>query len=123
MAAVLFFPLYLCGQLSVEHSSPFGAAAGTELWNEEQGLLHRTLPETSSFGIFHRVNSLRPEADWMTSVGTTESPTSPAFDFTRTVPHLAFFCRLEINEKVGHAIPLKFRLGGHQPWQDALERR
>lgn len=45
------------------------------------------------------------------------------FDFTRTAPHLAFFCRLEINEKAGNVIPAKFRLGGHSYWQDNLMRR
>lgn len=44
------------------------------------------------------------------------------FDFTRTAPHLAFFCRLEINEKAGGVIPAKFRLGGHRYWQDNLLR-
>lgn len=45
------------------------------------------------------------------------------FDFTRTAPHLAFFCRLEINEKAGGIIPAKFRLGGHRYWQDNLLRQ
>lgn len=45
------------------------------------------------------------------------------FDFTRTAPHLAFFCRLEINEKAGNIIPAKFRLGGHRHWQDNLSKR
>ena len=47
----------------------------------------------------------------------------PAFDFTATRPHLAFFCRLEINEAAGGVIPLKFRLGGHSAWQDRIPRR
>ncbi len=38
-------------------------------------------------------------------------------------PHLAFFCRLEINEAAGGAIPARFRLGGHTYWQENLRRR
>jgi len=47
----------------------------------------------------------------------------PIFDFAQTAPHLAFFCRLEINEKAGFVIPAKFRLGAHRYWQDELLRR
>ena len=56
-----------------------------------------------------------------TTGGRQPLPTN--FDFTRTRPHLAFFCRLEINEAAGHVIPLKFRLGGHRAWQEDLLRR
>jgi len=52
---------------------------------------------------------------------TTATPAP--FDFTRTAPHLAFFCRLEINEAAGNIIPVRFRLGGHRYWQDDLRRR
>lgn len=55
--------------------------------------------------------------------GLGRTPSGPVFDFTRSAPHLAFFCRLEINEAQGSVIPLKFRLGGHQYWQDNLLRR
>lgn len=55
--------------------------------------------------------------------GLGRTPDGPVFDFTRSAPHLAFFCRLEINEKVGGRIPAKFRLGGHRYWQDNLLRR
>lgn len=51
------------------------------------------------------------------------SSTPKPFDFTQTAPHLAFFCRLEINEKAGFVIPAKFRLGGHRYWQDELGKR
>lgn len=44
------------------------------------------------------------------------------FDFTATRPHLAFFCRLEINEARGNRIPMKFRLGGVTAWQYRLLR-
>ncbi|MBC6993519.1 hypothetical protein QWY85_16170 [Neolewinella lacunae] len=73
--------------------------------------------------------SLRSQASLNTpplrllSLESTVSQSAPAFDFTRTAPHLAFFCRLEINEKAGAIIPAKFRLGGHTHWQDALWRR
>lgn len=56
-----------------------------------------------------------------TSLPLTKSPKS--FDFTKSAPHLAFFCRLEINEKAGGVIPVKFRLGGVKHWQDDLGRR
>ena len=48
---------------------------------------------------------------------------SARFDYQRAAPHLAFFCRLEINEAAGYVIPLKFRLGGHRSWQTDLRRR
>ncbi|OAV46153.1 hypothetical protein [Lewinella sp. 4G2] len=44
------------------------------------------------------------------------------FSYTQTLPHLAFFCRLEINESMNYVIPAKFRLGGHSHWQDNLLR-
>ena len=47
----------------------------------------------------------------------------PKFDFARAQPHLAFFCRLEINEAINNVIPMRFRLGGHSYWQDNLLRR
>lgn len=55
----------------------------------------------------------------------TASATTPSsvFNFQQTRPHLAFFCRLEINEAKGNIIPAKFRLGGHRHWQDNLLRR
>lgn len=55
--------------------------------------------------------------------GLGRTPNGPVFDFTKSAPHLAFFCRLEINEKAGGTIPAKFRLGGVQHWQDELRRR
>lgn len=45
------------------------------------------------------------------------------FDYRNALPHLAFFCRMEINESRGNIIPAKFRLGGHRYWQDNLLRR
>ncbi|WP_026231946.1 hypothetical protein [Neolewinella persica] len=55
--------------------------------------------------------------------GLGRTPNGPVFDFTKSAPHLAFFCRLEINEDKGFIIPAKFRLGGHTYWQDNLSRR
>jgi hypothetical protein len=55
--------------------------------------------------------------------GLGRTPNGPVFDFTKSAPHLAFFCRLEINEDKGFVIPAKFRLGGHTYWQDQLGRR
>lgn len=55
--------------------------------------------------------------------GLGRTPSGPVFDFTQSAPHLAFFCRLEINEDKGFIIPAKFRLGGHTYWQDNLGRR
>lgn len=55
--------------------------------------------------------------------GLGRTPNGPIFDFTQSAPHLAFFCRLEINEKAGFVIPAKFRLGAHRYWQDNLLRR
>ncbi len=55
--------------------------------------------------------------------GLGRTPNAPVFDFTKSAPHLAFFCRLEINEAKGGVIPARFRLGGHRYWQDELRRR
>ncbi|MFK8164026.1 MAG: hypothetical protein AB8H12_16395 [Lewinella sp.] len=55
--------------------------------------------------------------------GLGRTANGPVFDFTKSAPHLAFFCRLEINEKAGFVIPAKFRLGGHTYWQDNLSKR
>ena len=66
----------------------------------------------------------RSSGVWRTPGLRTPPPAQPAaFDFSRTAPHLAFFCRLEINEAAGNIIPVKFRLGGHRYWQDELLRR
>jgi hypothetical protein len=54
--------------------------------------------------------------------GLGRTPNGPIFDFAQSAPHLAFFCRLEINEKANFVIPAKFRLGGHSYWQDNLLR-
>lgn len=48
---------------------------------------------------------------------------SARFDYQQTKPHLAFFCRMEINKAKGNIIPAKFRLGGHRHWQDNLLRQ
>lgn len=55
--------------------------------------------------------------------GLGRTPNGPVFDFTKSAPHLAFFCRLEINEEKKGVIPAKFRLGGVRYWQDDLGRR
>jgi hypothetical protein len=55
--------------------------------------------------------------------GLGRTPNGPVFDFTKSAPHLAFFCRLEINEEKKGVIPAKFRLGGVRYWQDDLRRR
>lgn len=55
--------------------------------------------------------------------GLGRTANGPVFDFTKSAPHLAFFCRLEINENAGGIIPAKFRLGGVRHWQDDLGRR
>ena len=51
------------------------------------------------------------------------SATAPTFDFSVAKPHLAFFCRLEINEAAGGVIPVKFRLGEVRGWQQDIGRR
>lgn len=58
----------------------------------------------------------------LSSTSTTVCRQPVAFDFSKSAPYLAFFCRLEINEKKGGVIPAKFRLGGHRYWQDNLIR-
>ena len=73
----------------------------------------------ASFSTLRALYLLNPE---LLGGSTKTTPRPVPFDFTRARPHLAFFCRLEINEAAGHVIPAKFRLGGHQHWQDRLLR-
>jgi len=69
---------------------------------------------------FLAINSPNP---LLVTEGLGRTPNGPVFDFTKSAPHLAFFCRLEINENAGGIIPAKFRLGGVKHWQDNLRRR
>lgn len=85
-----------------------GEAAGAEYGWRSNGLIP---------GIGEGLN----ENDHSGSHPTNRNP--KPFDFSQSAPHLAFFCRLEINEKAGFVIPAKFRLGGHTHWQDNLGRR
>jgi hypothetical protein len=45
------------------------------------------------------------------------------FDFTMAKPHLAFFCRLELNIEKATRFPAKFRLGEVRSWQQELTKR
>ena len=99
----------LAAQLSLEYG--VGEAAGAMLWVEEPRVgLDWSVLENRSVMNAHFGKA-------------AEFPQPQTFDFTRTAPHLAFFCRLEINEAAGNVIPVKFRLGGHRYWQDDLLRR
>lgn len=64
-----------------------------------------------------------PAGSLLNAAGSRTRAQPTTFDFSRSAPHLAFFCRLEINEAAGNIIPVKFRLGGHRHWQDDLRRR
>ncbi|CAH0999895.1 hypothetical protein LEM8419_01155 [Neolewinella maritima] len=46
-----------------------------------------------------------------------------AFDFSRTKPHLAFFCRLELDIEDATRFPVRFRLGEVRTWQQELTKR
>ena len=45
------------------------------------------------------------------------------FDFAQTKPHLAFFCRLELNIEEATRFPVRFRLGEVRTWQQELTKR
>lgn len=119
-------------QLSVEHTGdtrilplPYGgAAAGTGGAAGAMSGLTSSVPEMlppargiGSAGAGLAVKTMLSRSYY--------APAAPAkkFDFTQTAPHLAFFCRLEINEAAGNIIPARFRLGGHRYWQDNLLRQ
>lgn len=107
----LFCTCDLAAQLSLDYGTG-GEVAGAVFRIEKPSEGLRTFPLTS-------VSRRRTVVPLFTG---REVATPQAFDFTRTAPHLAFFCRLEINEEAGYVIPVKFRLGGHQHWQDNLLR-
>ncbi|MEL7162532.1 MAG: hypothetical protein AAFN92_17370 [Bacteroidota bacterium] len=114
MRTVLVLGLLLAGGLlSAQLRVPdLGATAGAE-WGLKS---HIMAPDVPDFG----ASLLDPIFAPATAPGKLRVP---EFDFSRTAPHLAFFCRLEINDKAGGKIPAKFRLGGHRYWQDNLLRR
>jgi len=73
---------------------------------------------------FHPATAFRTAPNpLLVTEGLGRTPNGPVFDFSKSAPHLAFFCRLEINEKKGGIIPAKFRLGGHTNWQTELKKR
>ena len=46
-----------------------------------------------------------------------------SFDFTKAKPHLAFFCRLELDIEQATRFPVRFRLGEVRTWQQELTKR
>ena len=46
-----------------------------------------------------------------------------AFDFAAAKPHLAFFCRLELDIEAATRFPVRFRLGEVRTWQQELTKR
>ena len=49
--------------------------------------------------------------------------TSTVFDYERSKPYLAFFCRLELNIEEATRFPVRFRLGEVRSWQQELTKR
>ena len=45
------------------------------------------------------------------------------FNFAEAKPHLAFFCRLELNIEEATHFPVRFRLGEVRTWQQELTKR
>jgi hypothetical protein len=45
------------------------------------------------------------------------------FDFANAKPHLAFFCRLELDIEAATRFPVRFRLGEVTGWQQRLTKR
>jgi hypothetical protein len=55
--------------------------------------------------------------------GLPDPPRSTAFDYAKARPHLAFFCRLELNIEAATSFPVRFRLGEVRSWQQSLSKR
>ena len=72
------------------------------------GLQSKTMPGT-------RARALHAPA------ATPPQPT--AFDFSAAKPHLAFFCRLELDIEEATRFPVRFRLGEVRTWQQELSKR
>ena len=49
--------------------------------------------------------------------------TPAPFDFGATKPHLAFFCRLELDIEEATRFPVRFRLGEVRSWQQEISKR
>ena len=56
------------------------------------------------------------------SIGRSEPQIQP-FDFAQAKPHLAFFCRLELDIEQATRFPVRFRLGEVRTWQQELTKR
>ena len=56
-------------------------------------------------------------------VATAQPPQPQVFDFAAAKPHLAFFCRLELNIEEATRFPVRFRLGEVRTWQQELSKR
>ncbi len=56
------------------------------------------------------------------STGRSEPQVQP-FDFAQAKPHLAFFCRLELDIEQATRFPVRFRLGEVRTWQQELTKR
>lgn len=97
-----------------------GADAGALQWGGEQGN-----PAVTPLAI-HPKPRLLPGKD-----PGTRGPSAPqlyaaretAFDFSAAKPHLAFFCRLELNIEEATRFPVRFRLGEVRTWQQELTKR
>lgn len=117
MVFLMLLPFAAAGQLTIERVTDLGAAAGAMNGESEPALGDWTNPDRISTALLSSVKLLEKDSP---AVGLELKAST--FDFTKTAPHLAFFCRLEINESAGNVIPVKFRLGGHRYWQDDLLR-
>ena len=110
-----------------QHAPPFAREAPAERTYEFGDTMRVELPDYALPGRAFGPTLLDIEERFV-GIYPNEIPTlfqmrgGPQFDFSRSLPHLAFFCRLEINEAAGSIIPAKFRLGGHRYWQDNLLR-
>ena len=127
LVLVLLLAPSLRAQLSTDvpgHPGFLGAAAGAmgieaprpPGGEGSKGLLHLAVPVEgyATEARLFEFPTIHPAA------GSQYAPSPTPFDFTRSAPHLAFFCRLEINEARRGVIPVRFRLGGHTYWQDQL---
>ena len=50
-------------------------------------------------------------------------PEVEPFNFAQAKPHLAFFCRLELDIEQATRFPVRFRLGEVRTWQQELTKR
>ncbi|PPK85996.1 hypothetical protein CLV84_2913 [Neolewinella xylanilytica] len=100
-------------------------------WGADAGAALLPIERVNLVGDWLGTNTLEPFLLPKQAVSRVPSPylflaetAQPApFDFSATKPHLAFFCRLELDIEEATKFPVRFRLGEVRGWQQELTKR